>query len=481
MSAWTDAALKGDLARLRQLLADPSATKEQASEALTYAVIGRKLEAAALLLDHGADPNRRGGYGQTPLFFAVTAGLPLVELLLERGADVHVRADAGTDVLLHYLAEVGPGSSLGSGRVDVAKRLLDAGLDLRGGKHVLAACRTAVPELLELVLAAGADPNATNRDGNALFAAMYLPKKAEMLAALVRGGIDAQTTSGDTTLLAEVCRCGDLGTAQALLERGADASDPRAIAAAQESGSPVLVDLLLDRGAKSLAPVLDGDAAKALDAAERGSPSDGSARLAWATALLEAGFRAAAACELAAARRLGGEVPPSLDEALVIERPAGVRWTFVDPAPPRDGLTPRTSDERFPRALVTDGTRTLPLVVTLGTPCTRCDERGEETCSLCDGTGSYSSFLDPDHDVDCSPRQRCSACRGLKFVVTGKRMGKGSCRHPRLVDELQVLPFTFRRCAECGLAALRGPIRAGGLVDDDFACGVCGRFECRCG
>lgn len=481
MSAWTDAALKGDLARLRALLADPSATKELVSEALTYAVIGRKPEAAALLLEHGADPNRRGGYGQTPLFFAATAGLALVELLLECGADVNVRADAGTDVLLHYLSQVGPGGSLGTGRVELAKRLLDAGLDIRGGPHVLAACRTAVPELLELVLAAGADPNATNRDGNALFAAMYLPKKPEILAALVRGGIDARTTSGDTTLLAEVCRCGDLASAQALLERGADAGEPGAVAAAQESGNAVLVDLLLERGARSLVPVLEGDAASALDAAERGSPSDPSARLAWASALLGAGFRAAAACELAAVRRLGGEVPRSLDEALVIERPAGVRWTFVDPAPPSDGLTPRTSDERFPRALVTDGTRTLPLVVTLGTPCTRCDERGEETCSLCDGTGSYSSFLDPDHDVDCSPRQRCSACRGLKFVVTGKRMGKGSCRHSRLVEELTVRPFTFRRCAECGLAALRGPIRAGGLVDDDFACGVCGRFECTCG
>lgn len=480
MSGWTDAALKGDLAQLRALLAEPSATKEQASEALTYAVIGQRAQAAAVLLEHGADPNRRGGYGQTPLFFAVTAGLPLVDLLLESDADVRARADSGADALFHYLSQVGPGGSLGTGRVEVAKRLLDAGLDIRGGPHVLVASRTAVPELLELVLAAGADPNATNRDGNALSAAMYLPKKPEMLAALVRGGIDPNTTSGSTTLLAEVCRCGDLGSAQALLERGADA-DAHTLAAAQESGNAVLVDLLLDRGATSSAPVLDGDAAKALDAAEHGKPSAPSARLAWASALLEAGFRAGAACEVAAVRQLGGEVPASLDEALVIERPTGVSWTFVEPAPTLDSLTPRTSDERFPKALVTDGARTLPLVVTLGTPCSRCDELGEETCSLCGGTGSYSRFLDPDHDVDCSPRQRCSACRGLKFVVTGPRMGKGSCKHPRLVDELRVGPFTFRRCADCGLAALRGPIRAGGLVDDDFACGVCGRFECRCG
>lgn len=479
---WNDAALKGDLARLRELLAGTSATVVRKSEALAYAAIGRQLEAAKLLLASGADPNHRMSYGQTTLFFAVGAGLEMTQLFLASGADVNARAEAGTDVLEHYLGSVGPGMHLGSGRPEMVKALLAAGLDVRGGPHALAACRTAVPELLELVLAAGADPNARNRDGNALFAAMYLPKKAEMLAALVRGGIDARTESSRTTLLAEVCRCGDFASALALLDRGADATDPRALAAAQESGNAVLVDLLLDRGAPSKTPVLDGAAAQALDAAEPKAKSvagDLPARLKWARALLGAGFRAAAASELGAVRRLGGDAPAELEAALSFEKPAGVRWTFVD-FPPSDGRAPRTSDERFPHALVTDGTRTLPLVVTLGDVCKRCDERGEETCSLCDGTGSYSSFLDPDHDVDCAPRQRCSACRGFKFVVTGKRLGKGSCKHPRLVDELVLRPFAFRRCADCGLAALRGPIRAGGLVDDDFACGVCGRFQCSC-
>jgi len=59
-------------------------------------------EAAALLLDRGADVNARataneaGVGGQTALFHAVTqfddAGLPVTQLLLERGADLTVRA-----------------------------------------------------------------------------------------------------------------------------------------------------------------------------------------------------------------------------------------------------------------------------------------------------------------------------------------------------------------------------------------------------
>lgn len=62
----------------------------------------QNLDAARLLLDHGADVNATamvddtGVGGQTPIFHAATqpddAGLPLVQLLVERGADLTLRA-----------------------------------------------------------------------------------------------------------------------------------------------------------------------------------------------------------------------------------------------------------------------------------------------------------------------------------------------------------------------------------------------------
>ena len=62
----------------------------------------QSLHATRLLLDRGADVNARatvddaGVGGQTPIFHAATqpddAGLPLVQLLVERGADLAVRA-----------------------------------------------------------------------------------------------------------------------------------------------------------------------------------------------------------------------------------------------------------------------------------------------------------------------------------------------------------------------------------------------------
>jgi len=53
-------------------------------------------DAARLLLDRGAGVNAAGASGQTPIFHAVTQfydwGLPVAQLLVERGADLSVRA-----------------------------------------------------------------------------------------------------------------------------------------------------------------------------------------------------------------------------------------------------------------------------------------------------------------------------------------------------------------------------------------------------
>jgi len=55
-------------------------------------------EAAARLLDRGADPNALGDAGQTPIFHAVSqfndAGLPVAKILIENGASLSIRAVA---------------------------------------------------------------------------------------------------------------------------------------------------------------------------------------------------------------------------------------------------------------------------------------------------------------------------------------------------------------------------------------------------
>lgn len=125
---------------------------------------------------------------------------------------------------------------------------------------------------------------------------------------------------------------------------------------------------------------------------------------------------------------------------------------------------------------MSSGPSILPLVIVLGPACTSCDKKGETTCSQCGGTGTRSGFLNPDHDYPCEPRERCSSCGGLKYLVNTSRFGKGSCAHEKPVMEMQVGDSELRRCPRCGLAALS----TGGYWVDMFACGVCGQFACRC-
>ena len=454
------------------------------NEAFITAIIHDNLKQVRALLDQGADINHRGTWDRTPLFWATD--LPMFELLLSRGADIKARESTGFDVLHQYLIQNGPGTGYGKADPAVVQRLLKAGIDVRARNadqpHLIKACAAANTTIMKLLLAAGADPNGPEL----LWTAMKSAERESLFATLVDGGIDPNThcvnAAADTTLLTEVCAVGDLPTAQKLLDRGADPnargrSTP--LASAEESGNQVLVDLLLERGARPHRPVLPAATTQALDAAERdvrATPDDSRARLNWATVLLQAGFRAAAASEGAALERRGIEAP----ESLAFEAPLGVRWTFAVFQPLHEGVAPRTSDAFFPGARVTDGTRLLPLVITTGTPCTACDEKGEQVCGICGGAGSYPAQFSDD-DLQCDERQPCSTCRRLKFAVTGRRLGKGSCKHPVVEDELKLGELVFRRCKACGLGALYGP-RAGprGEMFTDFACAICGRFACAC-
>ena len=66
-----------------------------------YAVQGRSVAKAALLLDHGADPNARDNKGFTALHRAAEIGeVQIVRLLLERGAFPHPDAAGHTPLSL---------------------------------------------------------------------------------------------------------------------------------------------------------------------------------------------------------------------------------------------------------------------------------------------------------------------------------------------------------------------------------------------
>ncbi|MFT3711908.1 MAG: ankyrin repeat domain-containing protein [Archangium sp.] len=376
-------------------------------------------------------------------------------------------------------------AAIENSRVEAARFLLDAGSNLnhRGQYSRLGplerACRESSLEMIELVLDRGASLKETDVISTALH---RQDLGRQILALLVKRGIDPNAQCTGASILTAVCKVGDVDAARELLDRGADPNFRHffgtALTVAEENGHQVLVDLLLDRGAKPDRPATAPDpAADECWRSAKASPREPQMRLDWAAALLRKGMRAAAAREVDASERLGARAD-ALRESLKLEHPAGTWWTFAPFDAPLDDVTSPIEDARFPRARMTSGERTLPFAVLLGPPCTQCDEKGETTCTECNGTGVGDNYL-TGGTFQCEPRQTCTSCKGLKYVVRTRTYGKGPCKHPTVDTEASLpdthstgfrLKLTMRRCSACGLPAL----------NDGFACGVCGHFVCRC-
>ncbi|HEY6967498.1 MAG TPA: ankyrin repeat domain-containing protein [Burkholderiales bacterium] len=101
-SALMHAAWRGQVAAMRWLIGKGALVDSAPMQwgPLHYAVFAGQAEAAALLLDHGADVNARSTNGSSVLMMAVYEGhAPLVKDLLARGADPRAKNDRGEGAL----------------------------------------------------------------------------------------------------------------------------------------------------------------------------------------------------------------------------------------------------------------------------------------------------------------------------------------------------------------------------------------------
>jgi len=133
-----------------------------------------KLDVAECLIAHGAAVNARMNDGRTPLFLALGGRSDMVNLLLAHGADVNAKNKNGETPL--YIAVLS-GNNLLLQRVAVAERLAAAnrGLTLPGlgprkkeAEDTLANFDSLIAanrDIVNLLLAHGADVNAKNRNG----------------------------------------------------------------------------------------------------------------------------------------------------------------------------------------------------------------------------------------------------------------------------------------------------------------------------
>lgn len=161
-------------------------------------------ETVGLLLKAGAPVNAVDSNGATPLHLAVRDGPPeTIELLLAAKASVNTRTKTGRTALYQAVAQ---------NRAPVVASLLKAGADPNlevdnsadkerpdDSTAVAAAASHANPEILDMLLAAGGDPN---RRGRAIASPLSMAakrKEAEkMVGSLLKAGAKV-VTEGETT------------------------------------------------------------------------------------------------------------------------------------------------------------------------------------------------------------------------------------------------------------------------------------------
>ncbi len=245
--------------------ADVNARNAQGRTALHYIEwqwpIEKSLQIARMLLEHGADVNARDAQGRTPLLTSPGIGSGLVEapritpelldLYIAAGADLHAVDNKGCNALEYALCPHYPSKEM----IDILRA---RGLKARADYELMYALGWDVPRVKEL-LAAGANPNTRRPQADAEPALSHCqgtatdpnPHADEMVRLLLAAGAepDATDTQGHAPLMSAV-RWGSLCVAEQLLAAGANPRRCDYVAATHHREYNELVALLLRAGAQ---------------------------------------------------------------------------------------------------------------------------------------------------------------------------------------------------------------------------------------
>ena len=228
---------------------------------LHHAAASHGVPVVELLLEHGADIHAVSNAGETPLLYAIGGrggaddNDPELETLLNAGADINWKMEYGQSAL-HVAAAFGKPNALAT--------LLEHGPDLEPVDHRgltalhYAAAYNATTEPARLLLEAGLDPNASSDAGVTPlhFAAIY--GSAEVSRMLLDAGADVNPIDADAmSPLLYAASAGGAALIRVLLEYGADPNivnpDGRTALhiAARENPLSAVAELLLNAGANT--------------------------------------------------------------------------------------------------------------------------------------------------------------------------------------------------------------------------------------
>tara|TARA_R110002003_G_scaffold1184_5_gene22605 strand:+ start:12133 stop:14583 length:2451 start_codon:yes stop_codon:yes gene_type:complete len=222
---------------------------------LHYAASTGRQAVVQLLVDRGADVKAKDNDGVTVLHSAVVSNEAVVQLLVDRGADVNAKVNCGITVLQFAAKE---------GNEAVVQLLVDRGADVNAKDtsgftvlHAAAFSERKNEAVVQLLVDRGADVNAKDNSGlTVLHAAAFSKSENEAVVQLLvdRGAdINAKDNSG-ITVLHWAADKGHKAVVQLLVDRGADvkATDNfgrTVLCRAVFSKNDAVVRLLVDRGA----------------------------------------------------------------------------------------------------------------------------------------------------------------------------------------------------------------------------------------
>ena len=175
---------------------------------LHQAVDSERKDSVKLLLEHKAEPNARAGFyrlpsnqdrkGYTPLLMATVKGsVEIAELLLSFKADPNLSSDEGDSPLLNTITM--SAHPLPPPRIRILKALLEHHADPENGGRgdrtpLMIAALTLDREVVELLLAFKADPNARDKQGQTalhlLFQGGGTKEAGSMAELLLNNGAD---------------------------------------------------------------------------------------------------------------------------------------------------------------------------------------------------------------------------------------------------------------------------------------------------
>ncbi len=219
---------------------------------LAFAVKHTHHELTRFLLDRGIDPNQSDAGGLTPLVHAVIRrDLPMISLLLERGADVNGGAGRGAYGQTPLLY------AIYGNQIEIVRFLLDKGANPNppaGGPLLLIAAGRNI-RMVELLLERGADVNARSPQGTPLVQASDQNLKDLVEILLARGPDLNATDAVGFTALMKAARQGHIDIVHMLVEKGADlnvqnSQGHTALFLAEQNRHKAVAEFLRSHGAK---------------------------------------------------------------------------------------------------------------------------------------------------------------------------------------------------------------------------------------